>query len=365
MLNNKTIAVVVPAFNEEKQISLVIRSMPSFVDRIVIVNDFSTDATTDIVKEFIEKDVKLEIVNDKPEKLPINALYGRAELILEKMKIEENKYYIPALIENKEPDKDRIVLITHTKNAGVGAAIASGYKWCRDNSIDCTAVMAGDGQMDPSELESICMPVINDGIDYVKGNRLIHRSALLVIPKIRYFGNSVLSILTKIASGYWHISDTQTGYTAISNKALNAIRLYKIYKGYGMPNDLLVKLNIAFCTIKEVEIKPVYDIGEKSKMRLFKVIPKISFLLLRSFFGRLWIKYFFRDFHPLFLLYNFSFLLGIIWLPYFFKVIKAILIGAKVSFEPLFAFTFLGITAFQMLLFAMWMDIQDNDRLYK
>ena len=142
--------------------------------------------------------------------------FNRAEQILEKVNDEEIKFYTPQKIEES---KSKIVLINHIQNGGVGAAIASGYKWCKDNQIDCTAVMAGDGQMDPNELESICKPVIEEGIDYVKGNRLIHRSAMLVIPKIRYFGNSILSILTKLASGYWHVSDTQTGYTAISNKS--------------------------------------------------------------------------------------------------------------------------------------------------
>jgi glycosyltransferase involved in cell wall biosynthesis len=255
--------------------------------------------------------------------------------------------------------------ISNINNCGVGSAIARGYKWAKDHGIDCTAVMAGDGQMDPAELESICTPVINEGIDYVKGNRLIHRSALLVIPKIRYFGNSVLSILTKIASGYWHVSDTQTGYTAISNKALNAVELHKIYKSYGMPNDLLVKLNIAYCTIREVEIKSVYDVGEQSKIKIFKVIPTVSLLLLKSFFKRLWYKYLFRDFHPLFLLYNLAFLLLLLWLPYLLKVATAMIYNHNVSFETLFAFTFLGISGAQSFLFAMWMDIQDNERLYK
>jgi hypothetical protein len=225
--------------------------------------------------------------------------------------------------------------------------------------------MAGDGQMDPDELESICLPVIEEGIDYVKGNRLIHRSALLVIPKIRYLGNSILSILTKMASGYWHVSDTQTGYTALSNKALNAIRLHQIYPRYGMPNDMLVKLNIAFCSLREVEIKPIYDVGEKSKMKILKVIPRISFLLFKGFFRRLWHKYLFRDFHPLFLLYHFSFLLGLLWLPYLYRVLKALWLVQNMSFETLFAFTFLGISSIQSFLFAMWMDIQDNERLYK
>ena len=154
------------------------------------------------------------------------------------------------------------------------------------------------------KIRSICLPVIKEEVDYVKGNRLIHGSANFVIPKTRFFGNSVLSLVTKIASGYWRISDTQTGFTAISLNALKSIRLYEIYKRYGMPNDMLVKLNMAYCTIREVPIKPVYRIGEKSKMKLYKVAPKISFLLIKSFFKRIWIKYFLKDFHPLFILYN-------------------------------------------------------------
>jgi glycosyltransferase involved in cell wall biosynthesis len=365
MLNNKTIAVVVPAYNEEKQISMVIETMPDFVDRIIIVNDCSKDKTAEIVKEYIQNDDKEIFLIENLENRVKWDKYSHADFIMQGVNKEELKYFTPSEIYNKNPEKSRIILINNLKNAGVGASIARGYKWCKDYGIYCTAVMAGDAQMDPSELEDICKPVIEDNIDYVKGNRLIHRSALLVIPKKRYIGNSILSILTKLASGYWHVSDTQTGFTAISNKAINSIRLHKIYKRYGMPNDMLVKLNIAFCTLKEVEIKPVYYVGEQSKMKLHKVIPRIALLLFKSFFKRLWIKYLFRDFHPLFLLYNFSFFLGIIDLHYIYKVVKLTIEGINVGFGPLFALSFLTISSFQSLLFAMWMDIQDNERLYK
>lgn len=367
MFKNKTIAVVVPAYNEEKQVKYVIETMPVFVDRIIVVDDNSSDKTAEIVQEVINRDsnqAAYEIQNilnrEKKNK------YNRANIILQEQLAQEKKYFTPSEVVNTDADKNRVILIRHKKNAGVGAAIATGYKWCKDHAIDCTAVMAGDGQMDPEELHSICKPVIEEGIDYVKGNRLIHRSALLVIPKPRFLGNSILSILTKVASGYWHVSDTQTGYTAISNKALNSIRLHKIYKKYGMPNDMLVKLNIAFCTIKEVEIKPVYNIGEKSKMKIFKVIPRISWLLFKSFFKRLWIKYLFRDFHPLFLLYNMAFFLFVINIPFLIHIIKKVLMpGSTIVSNNLLIFVFLFISAFQSLLFAMWMDIQDNERLYK
>jgi glycosyltransferase involved in cell wall biosynthesis len=364
MINKKTIAVVVPAYNEEKQIGIVIETMPDFVDRIIVVNDKSTDATADTAKKYHDSkynQTQIKIIHNKT----IRTFHNDAEIRLEEFNRKELDFFHKSEIVNVNPENDRIILINNLINCGVGGSIARGYKWCKDNKIDCTAVMAGDAQMDPDELESICLPVITENVDYVKGNRLIHGSARNYIPKTRFFGNSVLSILTKIASGYWRVSDTQTGYTAISFSALNSIKLYDIYKRYGMPNDMLVKLNIAYCTIREIPIKPVYRIGEKSKMKIFKVIPRISFLLFKSFFKRLWSKYFIKDFHPLFILYNLSFILGIVWLPYLVKVIRILIQGQNASFETLLAFTFLGISAIQFLVFAMWMDIEDNARLYK
>jgi len=365
MLHNKTIAVVVPCYNEETQITEVLDSMPQFVDRIILVNDCSTDRTAQVILDYIANQSPAPFAISNILNTVVPNRYNRASQVVQKLQQEELGLFLPSKVENQHPEQERIIFINLLQNGGVGAAIARGYKWAKDHGIDCTAVMAGDGQMDPAELESICLPVVQEGIDYVKGNRLIHRSALLVIPKIRYLGNSVLSILTKMASGYWHVSDTQTGYTAISKKALNAIPIHQIYPSYGYPNDMLVKLNIAFCSLREVEIKPVYDVGEQSKMKILKVIPRIAWLLFKGFFRRLWHKYLFRDFHPLFLLYHFSFLLGILWLPYLYKVSKALLTETPMGFETLFAFTFLGISSIQSFLFAMWMDIQDNERLYK
>lgn len=367
MLNNKTVAVVVPCYNEELQIGMVIETMPDFVDRIIIVNDLSKDNTAKVVESYIEKYKYSGTPLPKNKSKLQKTRFNRAEFVLQEQNKTEISYFTDfEVVQQNEMDTCKIILINHLQNGGVGAAIATGYKWAKDHEIDCTAVMAGDGQMDPDELETICSPVIYDDVDYVKGNRLIHRSALLVIPKVRYFGNSVLSILTKIASGYWHVSDTQTGYTAISLKALNAIRLHEIFKRYGMPNDMLVKLNIAMCTLKEVEIKPVYDVGEKSKMKIHKVIPTISWLLLKLFYKRLWFKYLFRDFHPLFLLYHFTFLIILINIPLGLNIAYSYFVeGSSISPQSLIAFLFFFISGFQSLLFAMWMDIQDNERLYK
>ncbi len=366
MLNNKTIAVVVPCYNEAKQIKMVLDSMPDFVDRIIVVDDASKDDTTGaVIKHLKENKSSLKLVSNISQEITPN-IYNRADIEVRQKSIDEVQKFTPIEILNKDPENERIIIIKHLKNGGVGAAIATGYKWCKDHDIDCTAVMAGDGQMDPDELEPICRPVIDEGIDYVKGNRLIHKSAWVIIPRVRFLGNSILSILTKIASGYWGISDTQSGYTAISNNALNSVPLYDIYKRYGMPNDLLVKLNIAFCTIREVKIKPIYGVGEKSKLNILKVSFPILFLLIRCFFKRLQTKYLYRSFHPLYVLYWISFIIGTVNIYFLYQLIVNFLDpDSKTPTDYLIIFIFLTISGFQSLLFAMWMDIQDNERLSK
>ncbi|MBT4727091.1 MAG: glycosyltransferase family 2 protein [Bacteroidetes bacterium] len=364
MYKNKSIAVVVPAYNEEIQIKLVIDQMPDYVDRIIIVNDCSTDQTAQVVQNYLIDSDKRPLPN--PKSLIEESVYSQADIMIQKLNAEEINYFAPSEVVNDDEDNDRIILINNLVNTGVGGAIARGYKWCKDHEIDCTAVMAGDAQMDPAELIDIISPVVEENVDYVKGNRLKHPTASLIVPRTRFFGNATLSILTKIASGYWHISDTQTGFTAISKSALNQIKLYKIYKRYGMPNDLLVRLNIASCSLKEVGIKPIYNVGEQSKMRPMRVIPSISWLLLRSFGRRLWVKYLFRDFHPLFLLYNLGFLLLTAFIPVLLYMIPIIFRpGESVSISVMFIAAFLLITGLQSLFFAMWMDIGDNQKLYK
>lgn len=259
MYKKKTIAVVVPCFNEESQIEKVIKTMPAFVDKIIVVDDKSKDRTATKVKI-------------------LQAKFGK------------------------------IIFIKHEKNIGVGAAIASGYKWCRDQKIAIAAVMAGDGQMLPKDLVKIIEPVALDRADYAKANRLLSGQAYSKIPKIRYFGNSVLTFFTKIASGYWHVMDSQTGYTAINFKMLELIDLNKIYPRYGMPNDLLVRLNVYNARVADVPLEPVYNVGEKSGINVGKVFFTIPSMLVRMFFWRLKEKYIIRDFHPVSLILLFRFL---------------------------------------------------------
>ena len=99
-----------------------------------------------------------------------------------------------------------------------------------------------------------------------------------MIPRHRYLGNAVLSLLTKVASGYWHVADSQSGYTAVNLDTLEKLDLERIYPRYGFPNDMLVHLNIVNARVRDFPSRPVYGVGERSGIRLWKVVPSISWL---------------------------------------------------------------------------------------
>ena len=314
MFKSKTVLVVVPCFNEEHLIRRVVDTMPEFVDEIVIVDDCSTDDTAAVADE----------------------------------------------ISSTNP---KVTLIRHEINGGVGASIASGYKMAKDKGVDVAVVMAGDAQMDPEDLPAVLDPVVENGVDYSKGNRLFSGDAWEMIPRVRYLGNSLLSLLTKIASGYWHVADSQSGYTAISRRALETIDWDTMYKRYGQPNDLLVRLNIYDFKVRDVPIKPVYGVGEKSGVKPIRMIPKLSYLIIKLFFYRMTQKYVIRDFHPL----VFFYLMGLILLPVGL-MLGGYLVSYRMFFGPvettsaLFSALFV-ITGMQFLLFGMWFDMESNKHL--
>jgi len=160
-----------------------------------------------------------------------------------------------------------------------------------EENIDIVVVMAGDNQMDSQHLPALLDAVIRDKADYAKGERLSIVNYSKGMSKWRFFGNWVLTALTKVSSGYWKIRDPQNGYTAITREALKRIDLDKIYPGYGYCNDLLVKLNVAGCKVVDVPIPARYG-TEKSKIRYSKFITRVAPLLLKGFLWRLRMQYF-------------------------------------------------------------------------
>lgn len=318
MLYNKTICVVVPCYNVSHLIGRVIETMPDFIDHIICIDDLSKDDTRQRISDYSEKD-------------------------------------------------RRVIPIFHERNQGVGGAIGTGYAWARDNNIDVTVVMAGDGQMDPADLPAIIEPVATGQVDYAKGNRFFNPFVTDKMPAVRLFGGIVLSFLTKIASGYWHVADSQSGYTAVSLKVLKTINPDAIYKRYGMPNDFLVTLNIFDFTVMDVPINPVYGIGEKSGIKIYKVIFSISALLIRLFFKRMIIKYVYKSFHPLVLLYFFGFpalFLGVAAGVVIF-IIDSFFKGIWIGTGWKLVIAMLILSGYFSVVIAMFMDMEHNKHLYK
>jgi hypothetical protein len=245
----------------------------------------------------------------------------------------------------------------------VGRTIITGYKRAIEEECEVTAVMAGDAQMDPRDLIRIIEPVAKREADYVKGNRLFRGESWQMIPKHRYLGNSALSFMTKVASGYWHIADSQSGYTAISLIALKRLELDCVYPRYGMPNDILVRLNIHNFRVRDVSVRPVYNIGEKSGIRLYKVIPTISWLLFKGFWRRMFRKYVIQDFHPLIFFYLLAFGALALSVFFFFRTVYYWMDLGSVPTTSFLVFWFLLISGFQSLFFAMWFDMENNRHL--
>jgi len=248
MYKNKTIAVVIPAYNEEGFVGEVMETVPSFVDRLYVIDDTSTDGTW----EEIQTTAKL--MNDEPMETPF---------------------------------ENRVVAIQHSENRGVGGAIKTGYQHARADEIDVTAVMGGDGQMDPTLLDRIIEPVVNGDAAYAKGNRLTEPENHAQMPRHRQVGNGILSYLTKIATGYWDIGDPQMGYTAISLEALETAEIDEMFEFYGYCNDLLVRLSIAELPIADVPSPLKYG-DETSHIKYHTYIPRVSLMLLRVFLWRLY-----------------------------------------------------------------------------
>jgi glycosyltransferase involved in cell wall biosynthesis len=311
MLEGKSVAVVVPAYDEVKLIGTTLAGVPDFVDRIYVVDDASRDGTAEAARSAGE----------------------------------------------------RVEVIEHEQNQGVGAAILTGYKRALADGMDVTAVMAGDNQMDPADLEAIATPVARGEVDYAKANRLFTGRAWELIPRTRYLGNAVLSLLTKIASGYWHVADSQSGYTAISRDTLDLLDLDRIYKRYGFPNDMLVHLNVVNARVRDVPSRPVYGVGESSGIRLRKVVPAISWLLTKAFFWRMREKYVIRDFHPLVFFYVFGILFSLIGLVLGATVTILRILGNELTVATVVLVALLLIAGLLFTLFAMLFDMESNREL--
>jgi glycosyltransferase involved in cell wall biosynthesis len=293
-------------------IGATLAGIPDFVDRVLVVDDGSTDGTAQAVRGL---------------------------------------------------EDERVRLVSREQRGGVGAAIVTGYQAALAEGMDVTCVMAADNQMDPDDLLTLVEPVARGEVDYAKANRLVSGEAWELIPRTRYLGNAVLSLLTKIASGYWHVADSQTGYTAIARPMLAQLDLDRIYRGYGFPNDMLVHLNVFNARVRDFPSRPVYGVGERSGIRLRRVVPRIAWLLLKGFFWRLREKYVIRDFHPLVFFYAFGILMTLAGLALGAVEVFLRLKGNEITTPTIVLVALLLISGSQFTLFAMWFDMESNKDL--
>ena len=312
MFEGKRVGVVVPAYDEEALIGATLGGIPALVDRIIVVDDGSSDRTAE-----------------------------RA-------------------LETGDP---RVEVLSHERRSGVGAATLTGYRRALDDGIDVVVVMNGDNQMDPEDLPTLVAPVARGELDYAKANRLATGQAWQLIPKTRFFGNAILSMLTKVASGYWHVADSQSGYTVVSREMLERLDLGHIYTNYGFPNDMLVHLNVWNARVRDFPSRPIYGVGERSNMRYRHVVPRIAWLLVRGFFWRLWEKYVKRDFHPLVFFYVMGFIATAAGVLLGLVVVGYRIAGYSIPIATVVLVALLVISGLQFTLFAMWFDMESNKDL--
>jgi glycosyltransferase involved in cell wall biosynthesis len=240
MYNGKSVAVIVPCYNEERHIREVVETLPYWVDLIVAIDDASEDKTIEVLDSLRHENPKLSV-------------------------------------------------LVNPRNLGVGGSIKAGYKLGLSHNIDIFCVMAGDGQMDPEFLESLVKPVSERIAEISKGNRFYSTSSIKGMPALRIFGNVVLTFLTKIASGYYDLRDPQNGYVCTCREALQTIDLESLEERYDFENDFLCKAGLNGLSLMDVNIPAKYA-DETSTLVIHKSAPRIIKTLLKGFIRRI--------FHP-------------------------------------------------------------------
>jgi glycosyltransferase involved in cell wall biosynthesis len=311
MYAGSQVAAVVPAFNEATHIAGVLQRMPPIVDHIIVVDDHSADDTAGVA-----------------------AAVGDL----------------------------RVHVVRHSETRGVGGATVSGMRRALEMGAELVVKVDGDGQMDPAQIESLLQPLVHDGYDYAKGNRFLHAAALRQMPRHRLIGNFVMTFLTKLASGYWHIFDPQNGYVAAKAATLRALDLEQLATGFFFENDMLIHLNILNCRVKDVAM-PAYYGTEESSLRVKRVLFTFPFRLARGLWTRIWEKYVLRDFSPIamFWLVGLPFTLfggtlgGITW-------VHSLWVGRPASSGTVMLSVLPFLLGFELILQAIILEIRESPR---
>ena len=197
------------------------------------------------------------------------------------------------LVEQEVKDK-RVKVIFHTENQGVGGAMITGYRAALETDAQIVVKLDGDGQMDPALIKDLIAPIVTGRADYTKGDRFDSLTGLSQMPGIRLFGNAGLTLLTKISTGYWNITDPTNGYTAIHRDALKALPLGMLSKRFFFESDMLFRLSIYRAVVWDVPMQARYG-NEKSNLSIAKTLWEFPWKHFKNFHKRLFLNYYLRD----------------------------------------------------------------------
>ena len=320
MYREKKIALVIPAYNEAKLIEPTLKNVPQLIDKVYVVDDKSPDNQNEVILKCAKTD-------------------------------------------------HRITLLKHEVNQGPGGSIITGYLQASQEQYDIVVVVGGDNQMPLDEVRRFLDPIIDGKADYTKGNRFLLSQlddTLAKMPKIRLVGNWMITMLAKIASGYYKIMDFVDGYTAISKEAIALIDWGKAWEKYGYPMDFLIRINAYSLRVMDIPRTAIYLPGERqSQIKGFRYFLNVTPMLLRGFLWRLKFKYLYRDFHPLLLFYVLGFFCLVIGGGFglYLFIDKLFFGGFNVTGPRAIFSALLILSGLQFSLFAMFFDMEEGKNI--
>ena len=238
MLQGIRVAVVIPAYQEERLLPQTLCHLPTWIDEVIVIDDASIDRTSEVAWESA----------------------------------------FESMSKSKNMTSFHVLRCQH--NGGVGRAITLGYLAAQRLNTEVAVVVGADAQMDPNEMESLLQGIIR-GADYVKGERFSHPEVRSRMPWVRYWGNRVLSKMTGYIAGDSSLPDAQCGYTALRLSWLAHIQIEHLYPRYGFPNDLLLRLINAGAKVQHLPVTPIYE-SECSKLSIPRVVIPLIWLLFRA-----------------------------------------------------------------------------------
>lgn len=188
----------------------------------------------------------------------------------------------------------RVVVIVHKFNQGVGGAVMTGYQAAMTDGMAILVKIDSDAQMDPALIPEFVAPIINGEADYTKGNRFFDLDQVRAMPSVRLFGNAVLSLMTKLSSGYWNLFDPTNGFTAIHRDAARQLPFNKISQRYFFETDMLFRLNTLRAVVVDVPMTARYA-DEVSHLKISHIVGEFLAKHVRNFFKRIFYNYYLRD----------------------------------------------------------------------